>query len=108
VAASVSIRGVGGNVSSTAATTARAFAILIGLLLGLGNACGSGESAGGADDPTDRPGACVCYSGSWQFRSCFLADDLDTCRRLVTDCNPFWYTNGDCSFWCPGSPEHCP
>jgi hypothetical protein len=82
-------------------------ALLCGIL-GWCVGCGSDGGASGTDsDVWLRPGACVCYDGTFNFRSCVVTADLQTCRQTVTTCNPFFFTNTDCSRWCPWSPQEC-
>ncbi len=78
-------------------------------VLALSAGCGqSGSSTGPIAESQSLPGACVCFDGSMNFRSCVVTKDLQTCRQTVTTCNPFFYTNSDCSQWCPSSPQRCP
>ena len=72
------------------------------------NSGGDGSSGVPGSDPFQRPGGCICYDGGGNFRSCVVTADYQTCLDMVTTCNPFFYTNGDCSHWCPTSPQHCP
>ncbi|MBI4826537.1 MAG: hypothetical protein HY807_08995 [Nitrospirae bacterium] len=83
--------------------------ILVCVILGWLSGCGSGggESSGTVSGSESYPGACVCYFGSGTFDSCIVTADLATCRQTVTTCNPFFYTNSDCSAWCPATPEVC-
>ena len=80
--------------------------VLAGGILAWFAGCGSGSS-GTNTGSQSRPGACVCFDGSLNFRSCVVTADLQTCRRTVTTCNPFFYTNSDCSHWCPSTPQAC-
>ncbi len=83
----------------------------VGATLGWSLGCGAGESGPTTETgpgPESFPGACVCYDGALSFRSCVVTADLATCRSTVTACNPFFFTNSDCTRWCPSSPQHCP
>ena len=62
----------------------------------------------GGNPALQYPGACVCFDGSGYFRSCVVTANYQTCLSTVTTCNPFFYTNFDCSHWCPSSPLVCP
>lgn len=80
------------------------FALALGIM-----SCGSGGSSSNTvgNPALQRPGACVCYDGSFNFRSCSVKPDYQTCLSEVTTCNPTFYTNTDCSYWCPESPQGC-
>jgi len=83
------------------------FVLICGILIGLAG-CGSDSGSSGAMSASQSlPGACVCYDGSFNFRSCVVTANLLACRQTVTTCNPFFYTNSDCSQWCPSSPQGC-
>jgi hypothetical protein len=85
--------------------------VLVVAALGWSLGCGAGESGPITDPgpgPEAYPGACVCYDGSFSFRSCVVTENLAACRSAVTTCNPFFFTNADCTRWCPSSPQHCP
>lgn len=71
-------------------------------------ACGPDEEDPEPDrtPATERPGACVCYDGMLNRRCCVVTPSYDACLDSVTICNPFFYTNTDCSQW-PYTPT-CP
>ena len=85
---------------------------LAGAALGCSLGCGSSDSAPTSQPgPETYPGACVCYASfvfDLSFRSCVVTADLATCRSTVTTCNPVFYTNSDCTYWCAWSPQQCP
>ena len=60
--------------------------VLAGGILAWFAGCGSGSSGTDAGS-RERPGACVCFDGSLNFRSCVVTADLQTCRRTVTTCD---------------------
>lgn len=68
---------------------------------------GGGSSGEDSYDPYKHPGACLCYDGG-SFVSCVVTADYQTCLETVTNCNPAWLSNGDCSHWCSNSPQRCP
>jgi hypothetical protein len=67
-----------------------------------------GDSSGSGSNPIlQYPGACTCERVSGGVYYCVVTADYATCRSLDLNCNPFFYTNTDCSRWCPGSPQGC-